>query len=67
MGYAAAAGPGLFAGSGGGDSGVVGSPNYYSNQDKDKISKNVTINNYYPEPERVSDTIAMQMRLARYA
>jgi hypothetical protein len=28
---------------------------------------NVTINNYYPEPERASDSIAMQLRLARYA
>jgi hypothetical protein len=48
----------------GGDQ-VVGSPNYKG--DKDKISKNVTINNYYPKPERTSDTIAMQMRLAKYA
>lgn len=45
---------------------VTGSPNVWTGADKDKATKNVTINNYYPEPERASDTIAMQMRIARY-
>lgn len=29
-------------------------------------SRNVTVNNYYPEPERASDSVAMSLRLARW-
>jgi hypothetical protein len=45
--------------------GVMGKPNYWGSDDSKSV-KNITINNYYPEPERASDSIAMSLRAARY-
>lgn len=44
---------------------VMGSPNLWTGKDKD-TKQNVVINNYYPAPERVSDSVAMSLRIARY-
>ena len=46
--------------------GVIGRPNTWTGKDAEG-AKNITINNYYPEPERASDTVAMSMRIARYS
>lgn len=42
---------------------MTNDPFAWQNQDESKSV--VTINNYYPEPERVSDSIAMSLRIAR--